>query len=181
MAKHIAFSSRASGRCEEELGAPSHTCTGKLSSFPVTQEMRCQTIPCGRQMKWETKAIYTFRSVGNCLVYPCAFPVVSDLPSPSLWEFWSSLHTLSHQALLLPFTPFPALLRIVIMGLLTLGDHFCWSGFDDRFSHVWEDLFGFRQMYSSHLSVNKIHEEQARLLSTVYYLQWLNAKCRYKL
>lgn len=138
MAKHIAFSSRASGRCEEELGASSHTCTGKLSCFPVTQEMRCQTIPHGRQMKWETKAICTFRSVGNCLVYPCAFPGVSDLPSPS---FCGSLHTPSHQALLLSCPPFPVLLSIIMRGLLTLADHFCWSGFDDKFSHVWEDLW----------------------------------------
>lgn len=123
MAKHIAFSSRASGRCEELLGAPSHTCTGKPSSFPVTQEMRCQTIPCGRQMRWETKAICTFRSVGNCLVYPCAFPVVSDLPSPSLCGFWFSLHTLSHPDLPLSFPPFPALLCIIMMELLTFGDH----------------------------------------------------------
>lgn len=127
-------------------------------SFPATQEMTCQTFPCGIQMYWETKAICMFRSVGNCLVYPCAFPVVSDMPSPTLCQSWSTLQTPFHWALLFPFPPFPALPCIAITGPLTSRDHFCWSRFNERFCHVWEDLFGFRQMYSSCLSVKMLEK-----------------------
>lgn len=61
MAKHIAFSSRTSGRCEEELGAPSHTCTGKLSCFPVIQEMPDYS-------PWETDEV---RDKGHLHVQVC--------------------------------------------------------------------------------------------------------------
>lgn len=87
MAKHIAFSSRVSGGCEDLLGAPSHTCTGKpppsqwprrwdARLFPVGDRRSERQRPFARSGLWETASFIPVppQRSQTCLPHPFAGP-----------------------------------------------------------------------------------------------------------